>query len=143
MQTAQVQFGSRTGNRFVRIFQGVFVLFAIGLASDSQSASSYVFIVLLIGFEFYCSCIVFATLDEKGLIYQKWAKSTRVDWNSFQTPKQQWAFLILIRLSGKPFWSRYLLLPNPSPSLHELALSSGAAKRLEDLVLTDTSGRTN
>jgi hypothetical protein len=143
MQTAQVQFGSRTGNRFLRILQGLFAPFALGLAGDPRSVSYWFYVVLLVGFEFHFSQFVFATLNENGLVYQRWTKSIRVDWGSFEVPKQEWAFLTLIKLYGKPFWSRYLLLPNPSPSLHELALSSQAAERLEDLMLIHTSGRTN
>jgi hypothetical protein len=143
MQTEQIQFGYRTSNRLVRVFQVLFVPFFLGLAGDPHSPSFWLFGVLLIGFEFYGSFIVFATLGEDGLIYERWRKPIRVDWDSFQIPKQRWAFFILIKLHEKPFWNRYLLLPSPRPSLHELALSSRAAKRLEDLVLAHRSGRTN
>jgi hypothetical protein len=143
MQTTQIQFGYRTANRLVRVFQVLFVPIVLGLAGDRHSSFFWLFAVLLIGFEFYGSCIVFATLDENGLIYERWRKPIHVDWDSFQTPKQRWAFFILIKLYEKPFWNRYLLLSNPTPSLHELALSSRAAKRLEDLVLANRSGRTN
>jgi hypothetical protein len=143
MQTAQVKFGSRTATHLVRVFQVLFVPFAFGFFGNPRSISFWTFVAFLIGFEIYLSCIVFATLNENGLVYRRWNKPIQVDWESFQTPKQRWAFYILIKLNNKPFWSRYLLLPIWSPSLHEIALSSNAAKRLEDLILTNESGRTN
>jgi len=143
MHTASVQFGSRLGIRVLRVFQVMFALFALLFLGSPSSLSFWIWAICLIVFEIFMSHVVSVTLDENGITYLRWNKPVQVEWDQFHTPKQRFAWYMLIELEGRPFWSRYLLLRYPKPSLHEIALSCPPAKRLEELVILNTTGRTN
>jgi hypothetical protein len=94
-------------------------------------------------FEAHFARVVYAIVAEDGLTYQRWSNPVHVDWKYLHAPKQRWAWYITIELIDKPFWKRYVLLPCTWPSLHDLAQSAPAAKRLEKLTLLNRTGRTN
>lgn len=142
-ESVQVHLGSRWGNRYVHIFQVVFVLLMLVLFGVPTTPSAWLFAVLIVAFEFYLASTVYCVANEHGLQYQRWSHWNRIAWRDIGIPKRQpFSFYKCIAIRNRPFWKRYLLLP-AGPSLHMIEIESAEDRAVRDLLQDGFTGRTN
>jgi hypothetical protein len=130
--------------RFIRVGQIIFLIpfVSVGRMAGEPLLHYLSALCVLVIVEVGFSPIVFATLSEDGLQYQRWTKMTRVTWSEIKYGGVAPVGFLLVRLIGKPIWSRYLLLKAPDPPLRDDQANLPGATRFCE-VMEPPSGRTN
>jgi hypothetical protein len=133
--TTELAFGSRRKILFVRAIQVVLALAMLlwhpQSAEPLWSWSLYVPMTLAL---FALSRLVYARLATGGFEYMRFGKWKFVGWIQVERATANVLGQITIELSGRPWWSRYLLFVRPSTPLVELAPKSRDAATLMSLL---------
>ncbi len=128
---------------FVRTGQIVLGLCFIWFLYGEHNTLSWITVgIPLLVFEIFMLSVVFATLNEDGLAYQRWNAWKQVTWAEMSYGGVAPVGFIRVKLAGRSIWSRYLLLRAPDPPLQDQeAVLPGALRFCE--VMEPPSGRTN
>jgi hypothetical protein len=138
-----ITFGSRPLILFIRIGQLLFPLFAFALMVGERSVLPWlIMLIALLLWEGFMFSMVFATLNQDGLPYQRWKLCQQVNWAEMTYGGSAPIGFVRIKLVRKPIWNRYLLLRNPVPQLEDQEYSLPGAVRFYE-ILQPPSGRTN
>jgi hypothetical protein len=136
-----ITLGSRPIVLATRIGQIVLPLFFVALSIGERNPLYWLsFVILVMVWEIFMSRMVFASVNEQGLVYLRWKKWKQVDWAEMEYGGLAPIGFIQIKLIGRPMWRRFLLVRNLS---NEDGGKSPVAVNLFTKVLQPPSGRTN
>ncbi|MBB5060929.1 hypothetical protein HDF16_005665 [Granulicella aggregans] len=130
----EITFGSHQKIMFVRAIQ--VLLLAVSALMHPQAAESlwsWLVYIPLAAALFGLSRVVFARITVGGLEYLRFGKPVFVGWAEVDKATVNSLGQITVQLSGRSWWTRYLLLLRPSKPLAGFAPGNPDAARLIEL----------